>query len=55
MPLMKSNDRDTTISFNFFLMRRDLQSNIDATVLPKIDAIMFIICFTSGYHDQQLL
>lgn len=41
--------------FNFFLMRRDLQSNIDATVAPKIDAIMFIRCFASGYHNQQLL
>lgn len=37
--------------FNFFLMHRDLQNNIDATVLPKIDAIMLIRCFTSGYHN----
>lgn len=41
--------------FNFFLMHRDLQSNIDATVVPKIDVIMFIRCFTSGYHNQQPL
>lgn len=36
-------------------MHSDLQNNIDITVVLKIDVLMLIRCFTSGYHNQQLL